>query len=424
MSPKTYDLRRPAILPSEKISAGDVYLGRQPIYSLDRSIQAYELLYRGGRTSENAAVSHPDRASAEVLLEAFVEIGLPRVSPDQPVFVNHTRDLLMVDPIIPADRCVVEVLEDVRVDRDTVAAVERLKRGGYRIALDDFTYSEEYIPLLRIADFVKLDVRAVPSHDAHQHVCLLKRYGVQIIAEKIESERELRIWAALGCDLFQGYYLRRPEVLDGRRLPTNRLSALCLIAACRQDEGSLDKISDIIARDAALTYGLLHLANSALYRRNAEIKTPNQAVRLLGLDCVFRWASLLVLAGHDNCPIGYLEFALQRARMCELVACDAGCVDPQAAYITGLLSALDAIFDMPLLAIIEPLPLDKKIKSALLERSGELGKLLAATLTYEYGTTDSGIRSDVLSKAFWDAVEYASSMLADIPGRREQAKSR
>jgi hypothetical protein len=29
----------------------------------------------------------------------------------------------------------------------------------------------------------------------------------------------------------------------------------------------------------------------------------------------------------------------------------------------------------------------------------------------------------VLSKAFWDAVEYASSMLADIPGRQEHAKS-
>jgi EAL and modified HD-GYP domain-containing signal transduction protein len=423
MSPKTYERRRPPTLPSAKICAEDVYLGRQPIYSVDRKIQAYELLYRGARTSQNAAVSHPDRASAEVLLEAFVEIGLPRVSPDQPVFVNHTKDLLMVDPIIPADRCVVEVLEDVRVDPDTVAAVERLKRAGYRIALDDFTYSEEYIPLLRIADFVKFDVRAVPSCEARRHVSIVKRYGVQIIAEKIESEPELRAWAALGCDLFQGYYLRRPEVLDGRRLPANRLSALSLIAACRQEDGSLDRISNVIARDAALTYGLLHLANSALYRRNAEIQTPNQAVRMLGLDCILRWASLLVLAGHDNCPTGYLEFALQRARMCELVARGAGCTEPHAAYIAGLLSALDAIFDMPLPAIIEPLPLDKNIKSALLERSGELGSVLAATLTYEHGSPDSGIRSDVLSKAFWDAVEYASSMLADIPGRQEHAKS-
>jgi EAL and modified HD-GYP domain-containing signal transduction protein len=131
-----------------------------------------------------------------------------------------------------------------------------------------------------------------------------------------------------------------------------------------------------------------------------------------------------VLAGHDNCPIGYLEFALQRARMCELVACGAGSADPHAAYVAGLLSALDAIFDMPLPAIIEPLPLDKSIKSALLEQSGELGDVLAATLTYEFAAPDSaGIRSDVLSKAFWDAVEYATSMLADIPGRREHTKS-
>lgn len=113
-------------------------------------------------------------------------------------------------------------------------------------------------------------------------------------------------------------------------------------------------IVDINMRDAASTYGLLHLANSALYRRNTEIQTPRQAVALLGVDVVFRWASLLVLAGHDNCPLGYLEFALQRARMCELVA-QRGCLaDPQAAYIAGLLSALDTIFDIPLPVLVEP----------------------------------------------------------------------
>lgn len=124
----------------------------------------------------------------------------------------------MVEPIIPADRCVVDILEDIRVDRDTIAAVERLKRAGYRIALDDFQYSDEYIPLLQIADFVKLDARALTRAQAEDHVSILKRYGAQIIAEKIESESELLAWASLGCNLFQGYYLRRPEILDGRRL--------------------------------------------------------------------------------------------------------------------------------------------------------------------------------------------------------------
>lgn len=65
------------MFPAAKIPAGDVYLGRQPIYSLDRRIVAYELLYRSASTSETAGVSHPDRARAEVLPEAFIEIGLP-----------------------------------------------------------------------------------------------------------------------------------------------------------------------------------------------------------------------------------------------------------------------------------------------------------------------------------------------------------
>jgi c-di-GMP-related signal transduction protein len=93
-----------------------VYLARQPIYSANREIRAYELLYRNEATDTAAHFQSGDRASAEVMLKAFLEIGLPTVSPDQPVFINHTRHLLTLDPILPPDRCVIEVLEDVAAE--------------------------------------------------------------------------------------------------------------------------------------------------------------------------------------------------------------------------------------------------------------------------------------------------------------------
>ena len=127
-------------------SEATVYLGRQPIYGANREIRAYELLYRRAAGDTTARFRDADRASAEVMLNAFLEIGLPTVSPLRPVFINHTRHLLTMDPILPADRCVIEVLEDVAADPETLAALRRLKSLNFRIALDDFVYSEETRP--------------------------------------------------------------------------------------------------------------------------------------------------------------------------------------------------------------------------------------------------------------------------------------
>ena len=191
--------------------ATSVFLGRQPIYGANREIRAYELLYRRNAKDTEAYFSNADQASAEVMVKAFLEIGLHAVSKDQPVFVNHTRHLLTMEPILPADRCVVEVLEDVTAEPETVAALRRLKKLHYRIALDDFVFSEALVPMIELATFIKLDLRALGQDGFQEQLRLLRRFPVRIIAEKIESEAEFRWCRKLGSELFQGYYLRRPD---------------------------------------------------------------------------------------------------------------------------------------------------------------------------------------------------------------------
>jgi EAL and modified HD-GYP domain-containing signal transduction protein len=397
------------------VSEATVYLGRQPIYGVKRDIRAYELLYRRTATDTTARFTDADRASADVMLKAFLEIGLPTVSPLQPVFINHTRHLLAVDPILPADRCVIEVLEDVAADPETLSALRRLKSLDYRIALDDFVYSEELAPMVELADYVKLDFQALGARRFQEQHDLLQSFDVEIVAEKIESEEEFLWCRKLGCALFQGYYLRRPEVLSGRRIPSNRLSVLSLLSECANLERSARMIASTIARDASLTYGLLRLANSALYRRRSEIHSPAQAVTMLGVDLVSRWATLLVLSGNDDCPVGYLEAALQRARMSELIAASLEC-STQDAYIAGLLSALDSVFNEPLPRLVEPLPIDVRFKRALLEREGALGAVLDCVLAYEAGAWSPGKGPDAeqMERAFWDSAEYARDMMSQM----------
>ncbi len=396
-------------------SPSTVCLGRQPIYGANREIRAYELLYRRNATDTAAHFRDADGASADVMLQAFLEIGLPNVSPDQPVFINHTRHLLQMEPILPADRCIVEVLEDVTADPETVAALRRLKALHYRIALDDFVFSAALAPMVELADFVKLDLRALGAGGFQEQFRLLQPFGVRIVAEKIESEAEFRWCRKLGSELFQGYYLRRPDVVRGRRIPSNRLSVLSLLAECSDSENSAEVIAGIISRDAPLTYSLLRLANSALHRRRGEIRTAAQAVTMLGMDFVYRWASLLALSGSDDCPLGYLETALQRARMCELIAVSGHC-SAQEAYITGLLSTLDSLLNATTEELIAPLPIDARFKRAILYREGALGALLDAVIAYESGEWQEsyGAEAEFMQKAFWDAAEFARAMLRQM----------
>jgi EAL and modified HD-GYP domain-containing signal transduction protein len=403
-------------------AGGTVYLGRQPIYGANRDIRAYELLYRRAATDTAADVQNADVASAQVMLQAFLEIGLTEVSSERPVFINHTRALLMMDPILPPDRCVVEILEDVVADEETLEAVRHLKALGYRIALDDFVQTPQSRALIQFADFIKLDYRALGDHGFADQIAKLKGCRVHLLAEKLESEAEFRWCRKLGCELFQGYYLRKPEVLSGRRIPSNRLSVLALLAECTNLDSSANVIAGIIERDAPLTYGLLRLVNSAMYRRRSEIRTAAQAVTLLGMDFVLRWATLMALAGNDDCPSGYLEAALQRARMSELVAPLHNC-PPHEAYMAGLLSTLDSVLNAPLTDLVNPLPIENRYKRAILEREGSLGAVLDAVIAYEDGRWSSDENGPAMQRSFWDATGYARSMVDQLHGESLHRKS-
>ena len=82
---------------------------------------------------------------------------------------------------------VLEVLEEIRPSAEVVAGIKRLKKYGYKIALDDFKYSPEYDELLNLSDFVKLGVLDLDKDEIIRELDHLKQFNVKIIAEKIET---------------------------------------------------------------------------------------------------------------------------------------------------------------------------------------------------------------------------------------------
>lgn len=175
------------------------YLARQAIYDRDLNAVAYELLYRSG-DANHAEFSDGHQATGEVVFNALIEMGLGQVIGNDVAFVNVTSSFLLGGycEALPRDRVVLEVLEDVEPNEQIIRALEVLSAEGYRIALDDFILQDHLLELVRIANIIKLDVRALGREGVAEHVRRLKEFDVQLLAEKVETYEEFGFFKSLG----------------------------------------------------------------------------------------------------------------------------------------------------------------------------------------------------------------------------------
>jgi EAL domain-containing protein (putative c-di-GMP-specific phosphodiesterase class I) len=73
-------------------------------------------------------------------------------------------------------------------------------------------------------DFIKLDKSLLDKYEEHGNVALLdaialtKREGASVIAEGVETKKQLEILATLNVDFIQGYYFGKPKVLIKRAM--------------------------------------------------------------------------------------------------------------------------------------------------------------------------------------------------------------
>jgi EAL and modified HD-GYP domain-containing signal transduction protein len=371
----------------------DIYLGRQAILDRKTDLFAYELLFRASSENNTQILSQidGDKATSEVLINTFIEIGLERIAGPHRVFVNLTRNFLLQMPEIPfdKDRVVLELLEDIRVDAQVIEAVERLTRCGYRLALDDYTFEAGWDPLLPFVEIVKVDLPALSMEQIRRGLPRLRDQGVKLLAEKIETREDHEQLLDLGFDYFQGYYFSRPTVLQGKRLDENQMVVLRLVSELNKPDVSINELEGLIARDASLSYKILRYINSAAIGLPQKVSSIHKAVIFMGLARIRAWTTLLALCRLDHKPQIHYTTALVRAHMCErLVEKQGGC-PPDVAFTVGLLSILDLLLDRPLAEIVDELALSEDIRTALLEHEGVAGRALRCAVAYENQQWDS-----------------------------------
>jgi EAL and modified HD-GYP domain-containing signal transduction protein len=390
-------------------------VARQPILTGDEKVFGYELLFRDG-VDDYFHNPDPDAASRSTLSTSML-IGLDVLCDGRRAFINVTRDVLLKDYItlLPSSQTVVEILETVPPDDVVRAACQRLKEGGYQIALDDFSADDPRESLTDLADIIKVDLRAIAPEQAAE---LVKRHGpwrCRMLAEKVETREEFVAAKKAGFVYFQGYFFRRPEMLSTHEIPANQLNYLRMWQAVARPELDIREVEQVIKGEASLCYRLLRYLNSAAFGFGTEIHSVRHALSLLGEREVRRWIRLVATLGAgQNKSSDLVLSALVRGRFCELLSPTVGAGDSDL-FLMGLLSVMDAILEIPMARVLENVPVDQESKAVLLGGASRLRPFYQLMLAQESGEWETArelagqlhLSESEVAEKYWEAMQWA-----------------
>jgi EAL and modified HD-GYP domain-containing signal transduction protein len=397
-----------------------VVLARQPILDRRESVVGYALRYRP--LTPSGQLASPETSIASVMVGALAEIGLEKLVGERPAYIEVTPQLLQyVGQLpLPPERVVLELAATPDADADLLCALHDVIKAGFQIAIVGIIPAGAGEALWRFASAVKLDSRAIAGggEEVNDLLVGLRRRGLRLIADRIETPEQYEATRALHFDAYQGQYFAAPRSIREVVAPTHRLGAL--VALTHGAAGaSLEDLERHICEDPGLSYRFVRLANSAFYGGRTPVGSIRQALMRLGAVSVSQWIMLFALSKMTDRPQHLLNIAVHRARLCELLARECPDTVPERAFSAGLFSVLDALLGRPIRELIAELCLDDRLASAITDHRGPEGRLLAAVVAYERGDFAACAQRDVqlvnVANAYWHAAawaDYATAMVA------------
>jgi c-di-GMP-related signal transduction protein len=388
------------------------YVARQPIFDRDEKVFGYELLFRDDLENVFHGVD-ADMASRSTL-DSSLLVGLDVLCDGRSAFLNCTRDVLIggMVTLLPFHSIVVEILESVPVDDEVIQACRNLKDAGYLIALDDFVSNDPRESLVKLADILKVDLKLTTLA---QRAALMKKHSCRMLAEKVETHAEFAAARDQGFLYFQGYFLRRPEMMTTHDVPANRANYMRMLQAVSCADLDVPLLDKLIKSEASICYRLLRYMNSARFGLRNEIHSVRHALAILGDREVRRWVRLVAIvgAGQDK-TCDHVLCALVRARfgeLLELLTQHGG----SELFLLGLFSMLDVMLEMPMSEILEKIPLDSEVKAVLRGEPSLLRPIYQLMLAHESGEWEAAraicaalhVDADAVAALYWQAQEWA-----------------
>ncbi len=411
------------VQPDETVFPVPRFLTRQPLLDKDYRILGYELkindrtplpVLPGATTwqqiqDEMLLVSVIDGNYRQALSRKLTLLNLHAESLDNPLLENLPREnvILSIRPSMP--------------DPALLARCQALSRDGFALALDEAVFSPGLTPLARQCQYLSFDVADNDLMDLCDRMVRIQ--GIReprLIARNVRFEETFIACNKLSFDVYQGYFFTElrpsaPPAIDTSRLIIMKLLNLVM------NRAEYPALEGQFKLDAGLTYKLLRFINSPAVGLRHPISSIQHALLMLGHDQLYRWLTLLLFNhdGADGRNQALLKNALVRARFAEILGEKRVAADLRGGlFITGILSMLDALLNLPMEQALATLNLAKPTVDALLRGEGIYAPYLGLALACEQGDQPSigrlsaelGLRDEDVNIAHLNALIWSEGL--------------
>ncbi len=367
------------------------YIARQAILDNHSNTIGYELLFRNSADNKFPEIDL-DVASSKLIIQNHFHGDIQALSMNKPAFINFTENCLVhkYPLVFDKESIVIELVGHQVPEQRLLKIIQYYYDKGYKIALTEYDLSSKWDVLFPYLSIIKVDLEKINSKRLLSVVKKLKPFGIKLIAEKVETKYQQQSLVEVGFDYYQGFYYHEPEVIEGKTLTPIKIQMLNLLSETFTYPLNFDNIADIISHDVNLTFSLLKMVNNVATSTRVEITTLKQAAAYLGEEKLRQFVSILALSNLASDSTDELtKQALITGKLMTALAAESPFKEIQdLAFITGLLSEIEAMLSMPMAEIMKNMPLSTKIENALINHDGILGDLLNLTTEYMTGQSD------------------------------------
>ncbi len=363
-------------------------LGRQSVSNDKYEIFAYDILYRSDMTN---ICSTDLSTSASSIASVLNDFGFENVIGTYKGFVRVDTQFLSEDLIysISNEQFVLMILQSSLLDEKLPQKLNELTLKGYTFGLNDTIVNKDtlgtIVSFIDYIDSVKIDVLQSDTASVDRLIKILRLKNKTIIAAKVETDELYQEYKLKGADYFQGYYIKRPNIIESTSFNASQEQVL-LIWNLLQNDADTKEIVRSLESSHALILKLMQYINSSFFSFRTQISSVNQIINLLGRNALSNWLLLFMLSTKDkgtpsNHPL--LLMVINRTEimlgLLKLVRPNASQSDRDTAYLVGMLSLIHLLFEIEHREFLHKLRVTDEVEEAMFEASGFFGQLLIMT---------------------------------------------
>ena len=172
------------------------------------------VLYDACRTAARWAAEGPRPVPVAINLSA-AQLAMPNLL--------STIQLSLAETGLAPELLELEITESVMIPNleGSRQLLKRVREMGIRVSIDDFGTGYTALKVLRHlpVDKLKIDrsfIKEIEAEEAAPPIVkavveIGRSFGLEVVAEGIETERQMECLRTLGADLLQGFHIARPQ---------------------------------------------------------------------------------------------------------------------------------------------------------------------------------------------------------------------